>query len=192
MHDLFGIEMKFYAGIGARITPPEIQLFMTRIAVTFAASGLWTLRSGHAAGADQAFEKGCRGVSEIFLPWSTFNSDVPVNGQSFCNKSLWEKFYFEGWNMGWFHGFHSKGSMSLFGRNVAQIRGMNSDSPMSSLVICWTQNGANIGGTNIARYYEVPIYNLAVRKDVIWLAERVMSDFCDASKVIDAYDKIGG
>ena len=48
---------RFYAGIGARATPPEILNLMTRAAFALTKRG-YVLRSGHAIGADSAFERG--------------------------------------------------------------------------------------------------------------------------------------
>jgi len=50
---------RFYAGIGARATPPEILSLMTRAAFALTKRG-YVLRSGHAIGADSAFERGAR------------------------------------------------------------------------------------------------------------------------------------
>ncbi len=49
--------MKVYAGIGSRETPPHVIRLMGRIAERLACEG-WTLRSGNAPGADQAFGLG--------------------------------------------------------------------------------------------------------------------------------------
>lgn len=58
-----------YAGIGSRRTPPDVCADMTRIAQALGARG-FTLRSGGAAGADQAFEEGAadQRLREIYLP----------------------------------------------------------------------------------------------------------------------------
>jgi hypothetical protein len=47
----------FYTGIGARATPPEVLSLMTRAAFALLKRG-YVLRSGHAIGADSAFERG--------------------------------------------------------------------------------------------------------------------------------------
>ena len=58
---------RFYAGIGARATPPEILSLMTRAAFALTKRG-YVLRSGHAIGADSAFERGAGEAAEIYLP----------------------------------------------------------------------------------------------------------------------------
>src|ERR1044072_4305468 len=68
---------KYYAGIGSRETPENIQKDMYCIAGHLAQIN-YTLRSGGADGADLAFEKGCdfvKGKKDIYLPWKDFNGN---------------------------------------------------------------------------------------------------------------------
>lgn len=51
------LPIRRYAGIGSRLTPPDIKRLMTLAATKLEASG-WILHSGGAKGADQAFEEG--------------------------------------------------------------------------------------------------------------------------------------
>ncbi len=66
-----------YAGIGSRQTPPQLLELMTRAATALASQG-WTLRTGMAPGADQAFYRGARehGPVELYLPWPGFETDA--------------------------------------------------------------------------------------------------------------------
>ncbi len=67
-----------YAGVGSRETPDNVLVQMTKIA-TFLENKGFTLRSGGAPAADDAFEKGVHiihGKKEIFLPWYKFNGRV--------------------------------------------------------------------------------------------------------------------
>ena len=75
---------RFYAGIGARATPPPILSLMTRAAFALCKRG-YVLRSGHAIGADSAFERGAGSAAQIFLPVpggrgsaSSFQGSVPA------------------------------------------------------------------------------------------------------------------
>jgi hypothetical protein len=68
---------KVYAGIGSRRTPDTVLDLIERLAGELAAAG-WLLRSGHVPGAGQAFERGADADAEVFLPWPTFEIDVPV------------------------------------------------------------------------------------------------------------------
>ena len=72
--DLLGLTMGYYAGIGSRSTPPEVQLMMTQLAKALSYEG-WVLRSGGACGADTAFEIGVPSPCnrQIFLPSRSFN-----------------------------------------------------------------------------------------------------------------------
>jgi len=73
----------FYTGIGSRKTPGPINdiiefspLYRFYYWGRILATKGFILRSGHADGADLAFEKGCdtvNGKKEIYLPWKGFN-----------------------------------------------------------------------------------------------------------------------
>jgi len=65
----------YYAGIGARATPPGMLDLMSRIANKLEGMG-YILRSGGAAGADTAFERGVINAAnrQIYLPSAQFNS----------------------------------------------------------------------------------------------------------------------
>lgn len=76
---LKAIKYKYYAGIGSRKTPKEILLREQRIAEKLRDKG-YGLRSGHAKGADQAFERGSiGGNNEVIKPSKNFEwqSDLP-------------------------------------------------------------------------------------------------------------------
>jgi hypothetical protein len=61
----------FYTGIGSRETPKDICEMITEVAKIFRKEG-WILRSGHAVGADWAFEQGALDKAEIYIPWKNF------------------------------------------------------------------------------------------------------------------------
>jgi len=138
--------MKTYAGVGSRRTPEE------RIGRRLAELG-WTLRTGGAEGADQAFERGARaggGAVEIFLPWPGFSGykngrlERPGAEAIRVASSLhpaWE----------------------LIARNSHQVLGAGMDDPVA-VVICWTPDGAEAGGTGQAirpaSRLGVPVVNL--------------------------------
>lgn len=165
---------RYYTGIGSRSTPSDICELMTQIARSFAGAGL-ILRSGHAEGADQAFELGAQGKAEIYLPWNGFNNlddgewigDGPI---VFSNP--WQKAYDIA---AIFHPAWKRcgtGARSLHARNVHQVLGRDLDHPiLSSGVVCWTPDGSldgqgpRCGGTGqalrIASAYGVHVTNLA-------------------------------
>lgn len=148
------------AGIGSRETPDHIINNMIII-------GKWCninniiVRSGHAEGADYAFESGAKELCEIFLPWKTFNSNLKLYGKSFIfnesnNSEMWLKF----------HPSYDKltpAVKKLMGRNAQQILGENYNDPVTA-VVCWTLNGKEIGGTSqairIAKHCNIPIINM--------------------------------
>ncbi len=151
--------MNYYAGIGARETPSEVCIAMSRIAQWMAEES-WTLRSGGALGADVAFELGCDlagGRKEIFLPRKLYNENlseffIPPESAFKMIDTLWSDLR------------HRNALVrSLFARNCQQILGPTLNSP-SNLVICWTRNGEDVGGTGkaiqIARMSSIPVINL--------------------------------
>jgi len=64
---------RIIAGIGSRKTPPEILLQMEELGALCRELGVW-VRSGHAPGADYAFEKGALDKALVYLPFPNFNS----------------------------------------------------------------------------------------------------------------------
>jgi hypothetical protein len=155
--------MKTYAGIGSRETPDNILQKMNKIAIYLARGG-WTLRSGGANGADLAFESGCdvvNGGKEIFLPWPNFNGSTSTlcspTKDAFIKAAtmhpVWEKL--------------SYGARKLHARNIHQILGLKLNDP-ANLVICWTKDGKEVGGTataiKIAKEYNIKIVNLALEE----------------------------
>lgn len=155
-----------YAGIGSRKTPANVLLAMTGIAKELDSIG-FTLRSGAAPGADQAFERGT-GSKEIFLPWRGFENHPslytePTEAAIALSRKLFP--HFPG---------VSRGTRALISRNMHQVLGpILYESPPSEFVVCWTEGGKKVGGTayalKAAEYFNIPIYNLAVEIDCIKL-----------------------
>lgn len=159
---------KFYAGIGSRETPDDILELMEAIAAELREHG-YTLRSGHADGADKAFEKGSQGNNQIWLPWQGFNyaDDGLVKTGHFHIRDNWvadkvAAHYHPNWMA------CSDSARKLLTRNVYQILGPGlgvvQHDTMSRFVVCWTKDGKASGGTGqairIAEGYEIPVFNL--------------------------------
>lgn len=158
---------RIFAGIGSRSTPISICGLMTDIGSALAAQG-WTLRSGHAPGADQAFEAGAKAEAEVFLPWPSFESDVPVLAKRVIKiPTVAAEVVACEFHPAWYR--LSRGARLLQARNTHQVLGLELDQP-ARLVVCWTTNGSldgkdpDTGGTGqalrIATAHEVPVYNL--------------------------------
>ncbi len=150
---------KIYTGVGSRETPGAIQVLMYDIARQMAVDG-WTLRSGHADGADIAFENGCdweHGSKDIFLPWKGFNGSASVLWSTKVEAFQLAEQVHPAW------GKCNYQARMLHGRNVHQVLGVDLDEP-SALLVCWTKNGKKVGGTatalRIAEMYGVRIVNL--------------------------------
>jgi len=157
--------MKFYAGIGSRETPSHIQRVMTSLAKELCQMG-YTLRSGNAEGADQAFACGVLDdKAQIWLPWESFNIDFQVKHSSHTYKTV-QPTDREAWES--IEQFHpapnrlGQQGIKLMARNYRQVVGFNE--PNSEFVVCWTTDGKELGGTaqaiKIARHFKIPVYNL--------------------------------
>lgn len=147
-----------YAGIGSRQTPKLICNRMTALATALELCG-FTLRSGGAEGADQAFEAGVQNPAnkEIYLPWRGFEGNPsPLYNPSPAAMQLAAK-YHPAWER------CTAGMRKLHARNCHQMLGKNLDLPVE-FVLCWTSGGQMKGGTaqalRIAVDYKIPIYNL--------------------------------
>ena len=156
--------MKIYAGVGSRTTPGDVRAIMFSLGAQFAQRG-WTLRSGHADGADISFEDGCRSVggkSEVFLPWPGFN-DAYGPDYKYAPWQLKEELeaiaaqYHPAWNK------LTSGARKLHTRNVCQLLGSDLNTPVD-IVVCWTPGGKITGGTGqvlrMAVDKGIPIHNL--------------------------------
>lgn len=146
--------MKYYAGIGSRETPSFIQNDMMAFGEYFANCG-YTLRSGHAIGADQAFEYGCDKVSynkEIYIAEYADENQTPkwydvarIHHPTFDSLSDYVK------------KLHARNTPIVLGRNCLP-------SEYSKFILCWTKLGEPIGGTGqairIAKTYNIPVFNM--------------------------------
>ena len=145
--------MKFYTGVGSRKTPTHILKLMQQIASKLAHEG-WTLRSGAAHGADQAFERGCRGNAEVYLPWPFFNS----HKSHLCRptEAAYDvaRLYHPTWDR------LKYGGQKLMARNTHQVLGADMKTP-SKFVICWHQGtGGTTQACRIAIAHSIPVFNL--------------------------------
>lgn len=158
-----------YSGIGSRKTPRDILEVMSQIAEHLASKG-WTLRSGHAEGADQAFEAGHGGLNqEIYVPWKGYNGA----GRNARDIAYWphDKIMSLMEITSQFHPNWAACKTSVRNmhcRNTLILVGESMDTP-SDVVICWTPNGDVVGGTGqalrMAEFLKIPIFNLGKQGD---------------------------
>lgn len=155
--------MNYYCGVGSRQTPSDICLLMGMIAKKLSIKG-FTLRSGGAQGADQAFQvEAAR--AEIYLPWSSFEKEFQ---DKFNHEKIVVRSTDNQAELSVKH-FHpapenlSIGAFSMMRRNYRQVIGRNGFAN-SSFVLCWTPDGKDSGGTaqaiRIARANKIPVINL--------------------------------
>lgn len=147
-----------YAGIGSRKTPRTIQSLMTKCANQLHNEG-FTLRSGGAQGADTAFELGAQLRKEIYLPWRRFNGNDSHLFQIDQLAYAMARRYHPAWDR------CSPAARKFHARNCYQMLGRDLATP-ADFVLCWTPNGAPVGGTGqalrIADDYQIPVINMAV------------------------------
>lgn len=166
--------MKIYAGIGSRETPPEVIEWMETLGEQLALAG-WTLRSGFADGADNAFARGAErgnGAMELYVPWPGFN-DAPTDHPAIiCSQDLPLEIQNHMHDIA--EAFHpnwtacSPAAKKLHARNVPQIIGRDLSTAVAC-VICWTPGGKHGGGTGqairIAKNLQIPIFDLFNERD---------------------------
>lgn len=177
--------LKRYSGIGPRKTPPTVLGLMTEIASQLASSH-WMLRSGHGAGADQAFGAGAiPPLKEIYLPQHGYNG-APSNMEGYEHykviddhhpaaeriHSIAAMHHTKYWNM-------RPAYQELMNRNVNIILGEHADLP-SDMVVYWqSEEGAAdyFGGTNhsirIAKTFAIPTFNIRLDDELAALVEFV-------------------
>ena len=173
--------MKHYTGVGSRETPPEILELMTKVA-RMLARGQWTLRTGGAVGADQAFELGWvhdlqnagKALAEIYLPWEGYEKhsrDMMFGCNILPCEENPEKYLIAEEMAAAVHpnwGACKQGARKLHTRNVYQVLGRNLKTP-SKFLLAWTKltkAGNPTGGTataiRLAESYDIPCFNLAI------------------------------
>lgn len=152
---------KYYAGVGSRKTPEVILSLMRELGEEL--SNGWVLRSGHADGADKAFEEGAvkgRGKMEIFLPWDGFNNGHRDKGHIVPRLS---EYHFEIVKQAHpAYAWLSTTIRKLHARNVCQVLGEDLKTPVTC-VLCWTPRGKGGGGTGsairIANLRQIPVFD---------------------------------
>jgi hypothetical protein len=149
-----------YAGIGSRETPAEIQVKMTEIAKYLSSLG-YTLRSGHAKGADQAFESGATN-KELFYSKDVTETTLKIAEEIHPNWAAVK-------------GIDAKKTeyiRGLMARNTNLVFGRELDTPVD-FVLAWTSDGlthfsnrsVKSGGTgqaiDMASRKGIPVINMA-------------------------------
>lgn len=164
-----------YAGIGSRETPLDVLAYFEQLGQWFAANR-WTLRSGHADGADKAFENGCNiagGSKEIYIPWKGFNSsNSELTADSINDRRAYiiAAEHHPHWNT------LKETTKKLMVRNVYQVLGKDLTN-YSKLIVCWTKGGTGCGGTGqairIAETYGIPVIDAGKYTNMADVSEEI-------------------
>ena len=172
-----------YAGIGSRETPVPVLKVFKELGKILWEEYHFILRSGHAEGADDYFEKGVDfvgGEKEIYLPWANFRGStsnlVVTDTRAFDIAKRfhprWDKL--------------SDGAKKLQARNSHQILGNNLDT-LADFVVCWTPFGSGCGGTGqairIAMAYNIPVFDAGDYSDL----EEFKRDVTNYARIVKEY-----
>ena len=170
-------------GVGARRTPESVCELFKEIGVEARERG-WFIRSGHAEGADYAFELGAKKNCIVYLPWATFNKDKPVLGIG-RSSQLRDEVLKIVYKLEPYAKDLSDGVKLIKSRNVYQVLGEDLKSP-SDVLICWTEEGIVEGGTGlaikIAQMHNIPIVNVGNRETAASL-DKIMTHI---TKMVEA------
>jgi len=178
-----------YAGVGSRETPADVFELMHRAASIFARAG-WTVRTGGALGADEAFASGAAEINaelcELYLPWrgyngksSRFSTPSPDAVQIASGvHPTWESL--------------GVGAKMLHARNVHIGLGPDVLQPLlPRFILCWTKDGARresesssrTGGTRtvivLGSRLGVPVHNLQRKESISWV-ERALDEIMES------------
>lgn len=148
-------------GVGSRECPKEICNLFEALGKEALERG-WYIRSGHAEGADYAFELGAQLHCIVYLPWSSFNKEKPLLGSA-TSLPLRDEVLEIVYKHEPYAKNLSDGVKLIKSRNVYQVLGVDLQSP-SDVVVCWTEEGEVVGGTGlaikIAKDHGIPIINV--------------------------------
>lgn len=144
-----GVQTKYYAGIGARETPPDILGKITGTAHRL--NGMqFILRSGGARGADSAWQNGAGGNFQLYKPESATEDAIRLASKFHPNWKACSDF-----------------ACRAHGRNMMILFGYGLNDPVD-FVACWTPDGKITGGTGqairAAEYFGIPVFNFALEE----------------------------
>lgn len=146
------------AGIGSRYTPRHICNEMIKIG-KWCRENKYYVTSGHAQGADYAFELGAKEYCLVYLPFKNFNVNLPIVGRAIIvdkdNKldTITDKYHPNPKIL-------NPVSRKLMNRNACQVLGRQLNQPVN-FIVCWTDGtGGTQQALRIAIDYNIPILNM--------------------------------
>lgn len=158
--------MRVITGVGSRETPNEVLAAMTRIGEWCREQEIY-VRSGHADGADYAFERGALEYTIAYLPWKGFGKALLTPHAFVPTDSGAMQLAFA--SVDRFHpapGRLSDAARTLMARNWFQVMGLDGKSP-TRCVVCFTPGGKGGGGTGqairIAKAHSIPVFDFGTK-----------------------------
>ena len=148
---------RYYAGVGSRKTPPDILKIMYRVGKALRQKH-YVLHTGGAMGADKAFMEG------VGSPTPEGPNVMTVFDPSMTSATVHPEAYevAEHYHPNW--AACNDFAKACHARNVQIVLGVFLRNPVN-FVVCWTEDGKEVGGTaqamRVARDYAIPVFNLA-------------------------------
>ncbi len=174
-----------YTGIGSIKINTKYLNYIILLSKYFAQKG-YVLRSGGTNGAASAFEQGCdsvNGLKEIYLPCKDFNNnksslyDLPNFDEAF---KIAENFH-----PAWYT--QSNAIKKLHTSNSYQILGSDLKTP-SLFVVCYTDGtGSTMQALRIAKFYNIPIFNLKLDKNLFNIDPTVYGEYIESKVDFSSY-----
>lgn len=147
-------------GIGSRETPWQACQELKAIGIWVQKNG-YLGRSGHAEGADWAFEQGALRRCDVFLPWPGFNEKLQMGGnpivveETEALNELVRKYHPAPQHL-------KRGGWALMRRNCCQVLGKNLDSKSDAVVYYAPGDKGGTGqAVRMAKDLGIPCFNLA-------------------------------
>lgn len=151
-------------GIGSRKTPPEVLEEMRKVGQWCREQG-HTLRSGHAEGADQAFEEGAQERCIAYTPWEGFEEDFKSKAVIFPVQDLEPPARKKAKRTLRLHPSSKNKHQNLGGafnnimiRNALQVMGEDMKTP-SDAVVYWALASA-LQAVRVALHFHVPLVDM--------------------------------
>jgi hypothetical protein len=133
------------------------------------------LRTGHAPGADQAFERGAGRQAEVYLPWPMFEYAADIYAASVMDRPTRAAYDLAAQHHPVWDSL-SRGARALHARNCHQILGRDLQTPVR-FVLCWHRGrGGTMQAVRLATARQIPVFNLA-ESETRWRVERLIEHY---------------
>lgn len=165
------------ATIGNRSVPPDFEKILLKIGQDIAYHG-YCLNSGNASGSDELFARGANDVDpalvHLFLPWRGFRSESIKEGNKVTVFDPYSPDHEEA--MRFAGGIHVNWNLcsdpvrKLHARNVLIVK-----DTIAVVAYQTKHRGGTQLGMNVAQFWGIPIFNIAIDRDLDRLYRELLS-----------------